>query len=380
MNHQLVIPRGGRPAARLPATEPGDPREFHRTLPGYRTTPLLRLPSIAERLRVAEVIIKDESERLGLPAFKMLGASWATARAVHREWMADDVPLRTEALRLALSSGPRRRLVAATDGNHGRGVARMAALLGLACDIFMPEGTAASRIVDIEAEGATVTVVPGSYDDAIRVSAEEADDDTLIVSDTSWPGYTRTPTDVIQGYSTMFREIDDALGARPTHLALQSGVGSFAAAGIAHYREQSAHRPFVVIVEPTEANCLMRSAQAGFITEAPGPHRSTMAGLNCGLPSALAWPVVYGGADAYVSVDDDYAHLAMRLLAENGVVSGESGSAGLAGFLATADTDDRSALNLDADSVVLLVNTEGATDPVNYERQVGHPPTSTVRS
>jgi diaminopropionate ammonia-lyase len=247
MDHRLVVPAAGRAPASLPEVPPGDPTAFHRTLPGYVATPLLDLPSLARRAGVAQVLLKDEAERLGLPAFKMLGASWATVRAVRREWTGPDVPLDLPSLRAALAAGPARRLAAATDGNHGRGVARMAALLGLGCTVYVPEGTAAARVGDIESEGATVVVVDGSYDDAILRSAQDADATTLVISDTSWPGYTETPTDVIHGYATMFREVDAALAdrgaARPSHLFLQAGVGSFAAAGLLHHADAGGTRP-----------------------------------------------------------------------------------------------------------------------------------------
>lgn len=181
----------------------------------------------------------------------------------------------------------------------------------------------------------------------------------------------------------MFSEVDDALReaglGRPSVVALQAGVGSFAAAGLQHYRAQDAPvpRPRTAIVEPLTADCLFRSAQAGELTEAPPPHPSTMAGLNCGLPSQLTWPIVQRAADVFIGIDDDSAYEAMRLLAANGVVSGESGAAGLGGVLAVAEgggDGQRAALGLGPDAVVLLVNTEGATDPVNYERVVGAAP------
>lgn len=354
----------------------GDPTAFHRTLPGYAVTALYDVPRIAELLGVGRVLIKDESERLGLPAFKMLGASWATARAIRREWFPHLTELNLTALRGALSANPGRGLAAATDGNHGRGVARMARLLGLRCTIFVPAGTAEARSSDIESEGATVITVEGSYDDAIARSAAEASDDVLVISDTSWEGYRETPTDVIVGYSTIFREVDAVLAERGEHapnvVLFQSGVGSFAASGIRHYLGPDADsKPAIVIVEPTAANCLMRSARAGSVSEAPGPHPSTMAGLNCGLPSPLAWPVIRASTDAYLSIDDEWAHAAMRLLAEVGIVAGESGAASLGALLATRrEADARRAIGLRHDAVVLIVNTEYATDPANYRAQL----------
>lgn len=394
MSYQLFVPGNPRTAAPGEGTvmdECGvhsDPLPFHRNMPGYAATPLLNCPNLAEALGVATVLVKDESSRLGLPSFKMLGASYATARAIQREWLPDPVEdmtggdptvgdLTVERIRSQLTTRHGLRLVAATDGNHGRGVARMAALLGLGCTIFVPIGTAAARISDIQAEGASVEIVDGTYDDAITRSAKESAADTLVISDTSWDGYTRTPADVILGYSTMFREIDSVLTARrrlgPDLVCFQAGVGSFAAAGLRHYRPtRRAPGPRTVIAEPTSANCLMRSAQQGRMSAAPGPHTSTMAGLNCGLPSMLAWPVVFTGADAYLAVDDGFAYQAMRLLAAAGVVAGESGAAGLGALLAVAAAQtDRRTLGLTASATVLVVNTEGATDPVNYRRQVG---------
>ncbi|TDN91590.1 diaminopropionate ammonia-lyase [Microbacterium sp. BK668] len=376
---RVFLPSRMPPPTPIEDAEAAQRLSFHRSLPGYGETPLLRLESLAAEIGVSQLYVKDESVRLGLPAFKMLGASWATARAIQREW-APGIPLQLDALRDAATARARRRLVAATDGNHGRGVARMAAMVGLECEIFVPAGTAAARIADIEGEGARVTVVQGTYDDTVRRSAETADGDSLVISDTSWPGYVETPRDVIRGYATMFEEVDDALDreglARPTHLFLQAGVGAFAAAAISHYASAGASRPVTVIVEPAHAACLLASAESGEVTEVPGPHRSTMAGLNCGLPSLLAWPTVQGGTDGYVAIPDERAHEAMCSLAQAGVVAGESGAAALAGLQALIDDRPAAdALGLTEASVVLVVNTEGATDPANYRAQVGREPT-----
>ncbi|MEO5834535.1 MAG: diaminopropionate ammonia-lyase [Nakamurella sp.] len=379
MTYELFAPG---PDRAVPATEVrgdrGDPLAFHQGMPGYLPTPLLDCPGLAAAMGVRTVLVKDESSRLGLPSFKMLGASFATARAIQREWLGrPGEALTLDGTRAALAGNGGRRLVAATDGNHGRGVARMARILGLACTIFVPAGTAQSRIDDIETEGAAVHVVPGTYDDAIARSAVEAADDSLVISDTSWEGYTRTPVDVTYGYSTMFREIDQALARAgrpvPDVVCFQAGVGSFAAAGLQHFRpDPRARSPRTVIVEPAAANCLMRSARQGLMTPAPGPHPSTMAGLNCGLPSIQAWPIVFAAADAYLAVDDESAHRAMRLMAEAGVVAGESGAASLGALIDASTSDaDRRTLGLDPQASVLVVNTEGATDPVNYRRQVG---------
>ncbi|MUH53143.1 MAG: diaminopropionate ammonia-lyase [Actinobacteria bacterium] len=362
---------------------------FHRSLPRYRVTALYSCPTIAQRLGVKSVLVKDESVRLGLPSFKMLGASWATATAIGREWIGSKEPpvsLRWIDREMRRRFGPKwridRRLVAATDGNHGRGVARMARVLRLPALIFVPAGTAESRIRGIENEGARVEVVEGTYDDAIARSAREASSTTLVISDTSWEGYTETPTNVINGYSTMFSEMDQQLSGKTLDIVtLQAGVGAFAAAGMSHWSARDANvRPRFVVVEPTAANCLMLSARSREITLAPGPHDSTMAGLNCGLPSLIAWPVISQFADAFVAIDDDIAFDTMRLLADCGIVAGESGAAGLAGLLAITDESERSLMGLHSDATVLVINTEGATDPDNYKRVVGSTNQEVIRT
>lgn len=359
--------------------ETRDPAVVHAALPGYAVTRLVSCPSLARRLGVASVLVKDEASRLGLPSFKILGASWATLREIGRAWLDDDAPTGDlDDLRQRLAALPgRRRLVAATDGNHGRGVARMAHLLGLECEILLPEGSAQARLDGIASEGATVLVVPGDYDDAVAAAARYAGPDTLVISDTSWPGYDLVPQDVVRGYSTMFFEIDDQLAAEglpgPTVVALQAGVGAFAAAGLRHYRATGTATR-TVLVEPDRAACLLASARAGGPVTVPGPHLSSMAGLNCGAPSPLAWPVVAAGTDVFVAIDDEAAEEAMRALAGEGIAAGESGAASLAGLLAVVEngTDSqRAALGLTTDSRVLLINTEGVTDPVNYRRATG---------
>jgi diaminopropionate ammonia-lyase len=358
--------------------ETRQPWRAHRSLPGYSPTPLRECSQLAATLGVRTVLVKDEAERLGLPSFKILGASWASLTQVQRAWCAPTgEPVTLGSVAQALDRVTGRGLIAATDGNHGRGVARMAALLGLSAVILVPTGTAQSRIDAIVSENAEVRVINGTYDDAVAASADLADADHLVISDTSWDGYVDTPRAVIDGYSTMFHEIDDALADQqlpmPNLVALQAGVGAFAAAALRHYRDGRADVVRTVIVEPTRANCLLVSARAGVMTAAPGPHTSSMAGLNCGLPSKLAWPIVAAGTDTFVAIADYYAEQAMRALAAEGIVAGESGAAGLAGLLALAAEGSpaaRQQAGLRADACVLVVNTEGATDPVNYRRVV----------
>ena len=363
------------------------PLAFHRRLPGYEETPLVDAPRIAEPLGVGKVWVKDESDRLGLPAFKVLGASWAVYKALEErlprgafgDWQTvEELKEKLEPLRPL-------DLVAATDGNHGRALARVAGLLGLGARIFVPEEMVAVRREAIAEEGAEVVVVKGTYDEAVERSYEEAGERSLVVSDMSWPGYERIPSWVIEGYSTMLWEIDDELERRgeagPDLVVVQVGVGAFAAAVTRHFRvPQSSRHPKLLGVEPAGAACLLESVAAGRIVSVPGPHDSIMAGLNCGRPSLVAWPTVSRGIDVLVAVDDEPAREAMRLTAASGIVSGETGAAGLGGLLEllrrggeSPEQEDkaRRALGVGGESRVLLFNCEGATDPDRYRELVG---------
>ena len=352
------------------------PLEFHTRLPGYAPTPLIDVPQLACALNVRRVWVKDESHRLGLPAFKILGASWAIYRALE-ELSGDSIgPWDTlEELKERLARLLPLALVAATDGNHGRAVARMARLFGIGARIFVPSNMAAARMEAIASEGAEVIVVNGTYDAAVDRSAEEADERHLVISDTSWPGYEAVPRWVIEGYSTIFWEIDDELARReergPDLVVVQIGVGAFAAAIIRHYRAPGlSPRPGILGVEPTSAACMLASVEAGRIVSVPGPHTSIMAGLNCSTPSLLAWPIVSGGIDAFVAIEDEWARRAMRSLAGAGVVAGETGAAGLGGLLGLLHGDEqrraRQLLGINEETRVLLFNSEGATDPDSY--------------
>ena len=271
-------------------------------------------------------------------------------------------------------------LAAATDGNHGRAVAHVAALLGLGADIYVPDNTVAARIDAIAGEGATVTVVDGGYDDAVRRSAHDAGERCLVISDTSWAGYQEVPAWVIEGYATVLDEIEEQLQRdgrrRPDVVAVPIGVGALAAAVVRHFWSggRAGVRPRIVGVEPTSAACVLESVAAGRIVTLTHPQESIMAGLNCATPSLIAWPAVSRGIDAYVAVPDERVPEAMRLLAEDGIVAGETGAGGLAGMIALSQEPQIAAawhgLGLGASTSVLLLCTEGATDPEAYERLI----------
>ncbi|GAA4705286.1 diaminopropionate ammonia-lyase [Promicromonospora umidemergens] len=346
--------------------------DFHRTLPGYQRTPLRDLPGLAAELGVGRVLVKEESSRLGLPAFKVLGASYATARAVGERFGLTSITL--DAVRGAVRDRGV-RLYAATDGNHGRAVAHMAALIGAAATIYYPQSITEAAKRAIATEGAQSVEVDGAYDDVVARAAAEATADpaSILVQDTSWPGYTDIPQWMVDGYSTLCLETDvqlSALGlAAPDLVVVPVGVGSLAQAVVSHYRGAGTDGGTLLAVEPDRAAGLVASLRAGEPVTTPTGD-TIMTGLSCGTVSALAWPVLRDGLDGAVTVSDDQAATAVDDLARLGVDSGPCGAATLAAArLVLGQAGWREAIGLRPDAVVLLLSTEGrAANPVPEDR------------
>ena len=363
---------------------------FHRTVPGYAPTALVALPALARELGVDKLWVKDESERFGLNAFKALGGSYAIAR-----WMGEKLGLEGEALTFQVLTAPESReklgevtFVTATDGNHGRGVAWAARELGQRAVVYLPKGSARERLENIRALGARAEITDLNYDDAVRLAARKGEEKGwVLIQDTAWPGYEQIPAWIMEGYTTLAGEIFDQLDKAgeepPTHLFLQAGVGSFAGAVLGSARcRWGKSCPVTCIVEPDQADCLYRTAQAadGQMHPVTGQMDSMMAGLCCGEPCTLAWDILGPCADAFLSCSDDYAALGMRLLgrprgSDPAVVSGESGAVGvgaLAGILQEERLHDLCwTLGLGPKARVLCISTEGDTDRANYQRILG---------
>ena len=349
---------------------------------GYAETPLVALVELARETGVAKLFYKQEAGRFGLGSFKALGGAYAVYRLLAAQVQAHtgEKPSPADIL-----SGRYADIVApvtvtcATDGNHGRSVAWGARMFGCQSVVFVHETVSKGREDAIAAYGARVVRTKGNYDDSVREAARVArENDWRVVSDTSYPGYTEVPRDVMQGYSVMVDEAGRQLGAlRPTHVFIQGGVGGLAAAVTAHFWEiLGRDAPKVIVVEPDKAACLLESAVAGKPTAVEGDLDTIMAGLACGEPSIIAWPILEGGVSAFITIPDETALEVMRLLASGDagarLVAGESGVAGLAGFLvAAAKPEWRAALGIDETAVVVFFGSEGDTDPELYKQIVG---------
>jgi diaminopropionate ammonia-lyase family len=349
---------------------------FHRSLDGYTPTPLVDLPSLAEELGVGRVLLKDESNRLGLPAFKILGASWAVCRALCQRYNLDPdgmtVPRLKDFIRSNVGFAELPVLVSATDGNHGRAVARMAALLGLSARIYIPAGLSSSAIDGIRSEGADLIETDTTYDNVVTLAAESTQGEAfdVLIQDTAWQGYMRVPQWIVDGYGTLFGEIDDALRelhpAGPDLVVCPVGVGSLAQALVEHYRSPGNAAPALLSTEPDTAACIAQSLQAGKPVVVDTSYPSIMSGLNCGTPSELGWPALMAGIDAAVSVSEAGCRQAVLDLQRLGQDVGPCGAATLAGVrTALASPERRQQMSLDETSVIVLVSTEGlAANPL----------------
>lgn len=350
------------------------PIDFHRSLPGYAPTPLISLPKLAESLGVKSVLVKDESQRLGLPAFKILGASYAIARALSERFSADEV-LRLETLSERLDPEAGLSLIAATDGNHGRAVAHVANLLGLTATIYVPLGVSDAAKAAIVSEGAELVELNLPYDQVVAESAKQSGTDRLLIQDTSWAGYEDIPQWIVDGYTTLVEEVDEQLAERGANrldaVFVPAGVGSLAQAVVHHYRS-STYAPAVFAVEPDTAASVTTALQVGRVVPVDTGD-TVMTGLNCGTVSEIAWPTLRDGVDAPITVTDGQALAAVTDLARFGVDSGPCGAASLAALRVVIAADELLKFSdLGPDSVVVLLSTEGtAANPKGTENPQG---------
>lgn len=364
-------------------------RNFHKSFPEYKVTPLHSLDELSKQFGVHNIWVKDESYRFGLNAFKVLGGSYAVGKYLAERLNVDISELSFEQLR---SKEVKEKLgditfVTATDGNHGRGIAWAANQLGQQSVVYMPKGSSEIRLTNIRKEGAEASIADLNYDDTVRLASQKAKENGwVLVQDTAWDGYEEIPAWIMQGYLTIIDEALEQIAEvedRPTHVFLQAGVGSFAGSMLGYLVEKfGEERPMTVIVEPDKADCLYQSMRIGD----GNPHAVTgaldtiMAGLACGEPSKTSWGILKDYAEVFVSCPDYAASRGMRILAnpigcDPRIVSGESGAAvgiGLVSLVAEISRliDMKNALNLNQDSKILIISTEGDTDPDHYRKVV----------
>ena len=352
-----------------------------KTWPAYTPSPLHHLSGQAGRLGLGEVFYKDESARFGLGSFKALGGAYAVYALLREKLQLGDGSLlwTDQATRKAAKAIT---VCCATDGNHGRSVAWGAELFGASCVIFVHETVSQARCKAIAAFGAKVSRVKGNYDDSVREAQRQAEANCWhVVSDTSYQGYIDIPCKVMHGYGLMAQEICDQLAEAPSHVVVQAGVGALAASLCAYFWYRwGTKRPRFVLVEPMLADCYFQSISAGHPVAVTGSLQTIMAGLACGEVSPIAWQILSRAADDACVVCEDDVREAMRSLhrgesSDPSVISGETGAAGLALLQASqAMPHLAQVLGLDAHSRVLIIGSEGNTDPEIYRAIIHQPP------
>ena len=348
--------------------------------PDYKATPLHELDGLATELEINKIWYKDEADRFGLGSFKALGGAYAVFLHLKKviESESGKVATVTDLLEGSYEHLTSTVIVScATDGNHGRSVAWGAQLFGCHSVVYVHSQVSTGRQSAIESFGAKVISVAGNYDDSVRQAAVDAKRyDRIIVSDTSYEGYTEIPRFVTSGYTVMLKEIVDQLeGEIPSHIFVQGGVGGLACSVSAYFWQIWGNaRPRLIIVEPEAANCLQQSARAGLPVAVKGDLKTLMAGLACGEVSLLAWQILSVSCDDFVTVDESSVAPCMKLLANGDpkIIAGESAVAGIAALIgATQSRSTFSKLDLGSESTVLVIGTEGATDPDLYAELIG---------
>ncbi|MDR6755137.1 diaminopropionate ammonia-lyase [Mycoplana sp. BE70] len=352
--------------------------------PGYQETPLIPLRGMAGRLNVGQLFYKDEGQRLGLKSFKAIGGAYAVLAILQNHLAANEIAEHVTAAELI--AGKHREHVeqvtvsAATDGNHGRSVAWGAKMFGCACVIYLHEHVSLTREREIARFGARIVRVKGHYDDSVQAcAADSVANGWRLAGDTSEEAGARVPVLIMQGYTIVADEILAQLGdSRPTHVFVQAGVGGLAAAVAAHYWEKlGAERPQIIVVEPHRADCVFRSISAGVPTPVPGDTDTVMACLAAGTVSAPAWIILKHAVDGVITLPEEAAPDAMRVLADGvdgdpAIVAGESGCAATAGLIAAAlDPELRERFAIGPQSRIVAIGSEGATDEEAYRRIVG---------
>jgi len=366
---------------------------FHKSIPFYRPTPLVSLENLSKKLGVGGIYVKNESKRFeefGLNAFKGMGGIFAVGQVICRQLGLDPETTTYEMLNSPEVREKTKDMVfiTTTDGNHGRGVAWAAHQYGCKSYVYMPKGSAKSRVEAIKRVGAEDCIVTEmNYDDTVKLTAKLAKENGWhLVQDTAWEGYEEIPQLIVQGYTTLGHEaveqMDVAGAGEPTHVFLQAGVGSLAGSLIGYYSHLLKNDPKFIVVEPTMVACFYNSAKIGdgLPHGVESAENTIMAGLNCGEPSIGVWPVIRDLTEYYIACDDDITEEGMRLYAnptegDEAIVSGESAAVGLGlvnRIMSQPELEEiRKALGFDENSRILLISTEGATDPVGYERVVG---------
>jgi diaminopropionate ammonia-lyase len=355
---------------------------FHKSIPAYAPSPLYFYTSLAKKIGVHEILIKDESKRFKQNAFKVLGSSYALAIILAKKYNIN--PTSFTYIQNLVKNQPALTFATATDGNHGKGLAWSAKIFHQKCMVYLPRGSSLHRLQAIQSLGAQAKITDFNYDDTVRYVAKLSDKfQYILLQDTVSNGYMKIPILIMQGYLTIIAEFIEQLKITdnnyPTHILLQAGVGSFAGAIVSIFKQILPDNVCYIIIEPTVANChyLSSCSPDGAAVKVSGELNSIMTGLACGEVNPISWDVLKKSADCFISCDDEISRRGMRLMNQplgndTKIISGESGAVPL-GVLYELCTNYslknlKQLLHIDSTSRIFMISTEGDTDPENYQK------------
>lgn len=340
---------------------------FLKLCPAYDPSPCVDAPALASDVGIGALFLKDETDRMGLGAFKALGGAYAIiimllARA-ERECGAP-LPVDAQLLDALKPLAQHMTFCCASAGNHGMSVAVGASLVGATAVIYLAETVPDDFAKRLEAKGAEVRREGAGYDASMDAARTACDSNGwVLVSDSSWPGCEEFPLAIMKGYAMMTDEIArqcNETGNWPTHVFLQGGVGGLAGGLANHIRLAWAKQPAIIIVEPKSAACLLESARAGASLRINAVD-SNMGRLDCAEPSMLAFEVLRNTADAFVTISNEEAEGAVDTLKSAELTTTPSGAAGYAGLAAISGNKDlKSRLGIDENTRALCFVTECA--------------------
>ena len=322
---------------------------------GYSKTPLIRLNKLSRILNIGNIYYKDESKRFHLKSFKALGGAYAVQ--VISKHNKD----------IVVSS--------ATAGNHGRSVAWGASRLGLKSNIFVSQNVSRNRLKSIKELGAYVHIVKGNYENSLKECKKQSlNNNWEIVQDVSTKSYKYIPQLTMAGYSVMIKETSIQTKNYITHIFLQAGVGGMAAgivAGVARYFKRV---PKIIIIEPDNADCVLKSIQNGKMTKIKIKKESIMGGMSCNEMSLIPWKILKNAANFCLTISDNKIPEAVTLLAkkifsDKKIVAGECSVPSVISLISICNQKNiKEELGLDKSSNVLLIGCEGNVDNKLYKK------------
>jgi diaminopropionate ammonia-lyase len=329
-----------------PSVDAISPVRLVENCPIHVKTPIFAANTVARKLGLGTVWLKDERARMGLGSFKALGAAYVIA---HRANTTN-----VEHCDKKLTG---QTFVAASAGNHGLSVAAGARIFGARAVIYLATSVPEAFADKLRGKGAQVERAGATYEESMAAADRASSENGwTLLSDAAWPGYTELPHRLMEGYLIMAAEIEHQMSHVPTHIFLQAGVGGMAAALAAYFRKIWKDAPKIIIVEPNAAPALIQSIQAGKPVVTTGPV-SNMGRLDCKEPSLIALKGLAWDADYFMTISDDHAMEAVQVLSGAGIATTPSGGAGLAGLLVGAKRDE---LALNAQSRILAIISEEA--------------------